>query len=70
MTAIALEFQKYGCTGIGISDLQLYQVIDVTHDRISYQAKTATGRLYDQFEIIKADDGKKKFVSPEETATE
>lgn len=51
-------------------DLQLYQVIDVTHDRISYQAKTATGRLYDQFEIIKADDGEKKFVSPEETATE
>jgi len=44
-------------------NLQLYQVIDINHDRLSYQAKTATGRLHDQFEIVKDDAGKNRFES-------
>lgn len=42
---------------------QLVQVINVDGDRLSYEAYTATGELYDAFDIIKSDEGKpNKFV--------
>ncbi|MCA9084255.1 MAG: metallophosphoesterase family protein [Planctomycetaceae bacterium] len=34
-------------------DTQLYQVIDIDDDRLTYRAFTATGRLYDQFQLQK-----------------
>jgi 3',5'-cyclic AMP phosphodiesterase CpdA len=34
-------------------DTQLYQIIDVDADRIRYEARTATGRLYDAFSLTK-----------------
>lgn len=34
-------------------DTQLYQIIDVDGDEIRYQARTATGRLYDAFSLRK-----------------
>ncbi len=42
-------------------DTQLYQVISVEQDRLIYQAKTATGELYDQFTINKDKAGKNLF---------
>lgn len=34
-------------------DTQLYQVITIDGDRLIYQAKTATGKLYDAFTLVK-----------------
>ena len=36
---------------------ELFQVIHVNGDTLAYQAYTATGELYDAFEIVKAGDG-------------
>lgn len=43
-------------------DVQLFQVIEFQEKRIVYQAKTATGELYDAFDIERADDGKKRII--------
>jgi hypothetical protein len=32
-------------------DTQLYQVIRIDGDRLSFEARTATGRLYDAFDL-------------------
>ena len=45
-----------------LTDTQLYQVISVEDDRMTYKAKTATGRLHDQFTIDKP-DGQAKIVT-------
>jgi len=34
-------------------DTQLYQIIHINHDKLRYEAKTATGRLYDGFTLVK-----------------
>ena len=34
-------------------DTQLYQIIHVQNDRLRYEARTATGRLYDAFTLVK-----------------
>jgi hypothetical protein len=39
-------------------DLQLYQLISVDHNRIQFEAKTATGELYDSFTITKDSKGR------------
>jgi Calcineurin-like phosphoesterase/Purple acid Phosphatase, N-terminal domain len=36
-------------------DTQLYQIIRIDGDQLHYQARTATGRLYDGFTLIKRD---------------
>lgn len=43
-------------------DTQLYQLIRVQHDRIVFEARTATGRLYDSFELLKATDGRNRLL--------
>ena len=43
-------------------DIQLFQVIEFQKDRIVYQARTATGQLYDAFDIEKTSDGKKRII--------
>ncbi len=40
-------------------DTQLFQVLRIDGERLRYQARTATGRLYDDFEITRAADGRK-----------
>lgn len=40
-------------------DTQLFQVLRIDGTRLLYQARTATGRLYDDFEITRAADGRK-----------
>jgi 3',5'-cyclic AMP phosphodiesterase CpdA len=45
-----------------LTNTQLYQVISVEGDRMTYKAKTATGRLHDQFTIDKP-TGKGKIVT-------
>jgi hypothetical protein len=43
-------------------DTQLFQVINVGPDLLSYRAVTATGDLYDAFQIVVGADGVKRFV--------
>ena len=43
-------------------DVQLFQVIEFQEDRIVYQARTATGQLYDAFDIERTSDGKKRVI--------
>ena len=38
-------------------NIQLYQLIHVNGDRLHYEARTATGELYDEFELRKRSDG-------------
>jgi hypothetical protein len=40
-------------------DTQLFQVLRIDGTHLRYQARTATGRLYDDFEITRAADGRK-----------
>jgi len=46
-------------------DTQLYQIITIDGNRLSYEAKTATGELYDSFEIIKDKYKNKIPATPE-----
>ncbi|MDO5610760.1 MAG: metallophosphoesterase family protein [Pseudomonadota bacterium] len=43
-------------------DTQLFQVIRVEQDRLRYQAYTATGRLYDDFEIERDKRGGRRVI--------
>lgn len=42
-------------------DTQLFQVLRLDGQQLSYEARTATGRLYDAFRITRAADGSKQF---------
>ena len=42
-------------------DTQLFQVLRVDGKQLRYQARTATGRLYDDFRIVRDARGQKKF---------
>lgn len=44
-----------------ITNTQLYQLIRVDGDVIKYEARTATGSLFDSFEIHKTPDGEKQI---------
>ncbi|MET4896914.1 metallophosphoesterase family protein [Sphingomonadaceae bacterium jetA1] len=46
------------------ADTQLYQTIDLTADRLSYRAYTATGDLYDSFDLDRAADGTTQLSQP------
>ncbi|WP_019960187.1 purple acid phosphatase family protein [Woodsholea maritima] len=43
--------------------LQLFQVLTVDGDTLSYQAYTASGRLYDAFDIQKSDTGPNQLIN-------
>jgi len=45
---------------------ELYQLIDVAADRLSFRAFTATGRLYDAFVLVKAEDGRNRLIESSE----
>lgn len=40
-------------------DTQLFQVLRIDGDRLRYEARTATGRLYDAFELVGARDARR-----------
>ncbi len=44
-------------------DTQLYQIIRIDGDQLHYQARTATGRLYDRFTLIKRDGKPNRLVN-------
>ncbi|HEY0334739.1 MAG TPA: metallophosphoesterase family protein [Stenotrophomonas sp.] len=46
-------------------DTQLYQVLRIDPQRVSYESRTATGRLYDAFELVRQDNGDKRLVEYE-----
>ncbi|WP_022971895.1 purple acid phosphatase family protein [Xanthomonas maliensis] len=43
-------------------DTQLYQVLRLDRTRLQYESRTATGRLYDAFELQRAADGSKRLI--------
>jgi len=49
-------------------DTQLYQIIQVRDDRLIFEARTPSGRLYDGFQLIKSREGHNRLeeVIPEE----
>lgn len=47
-------------------DTQMYQRIRVSADRLSVEARTATGRLYDAFTLERAKDGRNRLLSADE----
>jgi len=53
----------------GAENTQLFQVINVDGNTLSYESYTATGELYDAFDIIKNGDGKPNtFVEKKQNA--
>ena len=46
---------------------ELYQLIDVEADRLSFRAFTATGGLYDAFTLERQADGTKRLIETEDT---
>jgi hypothetical protein len=46
---------------------ELYQLIDVEADRLSFRAFTATGRLYDAFTLTRGADGRNRLTESEES---
>lgn len=45
-------------------DTQLYQSVRVEQDRLAVRSHTATGRLYDAFDIVRLADGSKRLEEP------
>ncbi|MCA0757200.1 metallophosphoesterase family protein [Paenibacillus sp. N4] len=45
-----------------IANTQLYQLIHVEGDVLRYDARTATGKQFDEFEIVKLPNGKKQMI--------
>ncbi|NIJ76231.1 3',5'-cyclic AMP phosphodiesterase CpdA [Xanthomonas campestris] len=43
-------------------DTQLYQVLRIDNRKLRYESRTATGRLYDAFELERGSDGGKRLV--------
>lgn len=43
-------------------DTQLFQVISIDHDELRYEARTATGRLYDAFRLVKRLDEPNQLI--------
>ncbi|MGY0633884.1 metallophosphoesterase [Luteimonas sp. A478] len=44
------------------ADTQLYQVIDVDRDQLTFRAYTATGELYDAFDLQRLEDGSNRLI--------
>jgi 3',5'-cyclic AMP phosphodiesterase CpdA len=44
------------------SGVQLFQVIHVSRERIRYEARLATGELYDAFSLVKSSDGRSTLI--------
>jgi len=43
-------------------DVQLFQIIHVEADRLSYESRTAVGDVYDAFQIVRDSSGRRQFV--------
>jgi acid phosphatase type 7 len=57
----ASEESRATMTRVG-EDVQLYQLVHVDSDRIRFESRTVTGRLYDAFDLIKGEDGVNRLV--------
>src|SRR5690606_13749346 len=45
------------------SNTQLYQLISIDGNKLSYEAYTVTGKLYDAFDLVKQKDKTNKLVN-------
>jgi 3',5'-cyclic AMP phosphodiesterase CpdA len=44
-------------------DTQLFQIITIEKDTLNFKAYTATGELYDAFDMVKQSDSKKRLIN-------
>ena len=51
------------------SNTQLYQHISIDGNVLSYQSYTVSGNLYDEFQIVKSEKGKNRFIESKKIAT-
>ena len=56
--------QKINLRPVG-EDTQLYQVLRIDQQKLVYESRTATGRLYDAFELQRRADGSKQLIEHE-----
>lgn len=49
------------------ADTELYQVVDVSADRLGFAAYTASGKLYDAFTLVRGKGGAKTLVESKES---
>lgn len=45
------------------ANTQLFQIISIVGDKLSYGAYTATGELYDEFELLKSENAPNKLIN-------
>jgi 3',5'-cyclic AMP phosphodiesterase CpdA len=64
------ELNPQGWMRNSAADTQLYQVIHVDGGRLRYEARTATGRLHDRFELRKRPGGVNELAEAEQLAAE
>ena len=58
---IAAGNARAGLQRVG-EDMQLYQVIHLEADRLRFESRTVTGRVYDAFDLEQLADGSNRFV--------
>jgi hypothetical protein len=58
---IAAGNARAGLQRVG-EDMQLYQVIHLEADRLRFESRTVTGRIYDAFDLEQLADGSNRFV--------
>ena len=46
--------------------LQLYQIVTIDGDTLNYEAKTADGKLFDEFELRKGKHGSRRLIERDE----
>ena len=57
------RWEAYGATmERAAENTQLFQVIHIDGDTLSYEAYTTTGQLYDAFDLVKQPDGPNRLV--------
>ena len=59
----AYNLEKAPWMARAAEDTQLYQVINIDSDKLTYQARTARGTLYDAFELRKGKNGTNRLIS-------
>ncbi len=56
------DLQKVDWMKRAAEDTQLYQIIKIDGDKLTFEAKTATGELYDAFDLLKRADRPNELV--------
>jgi hypothetical protein len=59
------NLQEQAVMNRSAEDTQLFQIIEIDGDRLTFEARTAIGDLYDGFTLTKEVDGRRKMTVAE-----